>query len=149
MTWATSCRNRTCLISTCCGAIANVENAMNSQKHSISPIQLPEGGEVMLLAFHQDQRRWRPVIYVGPPEEPNNASELFVGEWRNSLRKAQITGLKHYFTLYRERYGFSHPEDPNRMRGEGPLPYNVMSFLEGDHMRMSKTYDDEVDGARH
>ena len=104
---------------------------MNSQRHSISPIQLPEGGEVMLLAFHQDERRWRPVIYVGPPEEPNNASEIFVGKWRSTLRKAQLSGLKQYFQLYRERYGCSHPEDPNRSLHDGPQPFNVIT-VRGD-----------------
>ncbi len=61
-----------------------------------------------------------------------------------------MTGLKQYFQLYRERYGFSHPEDPERSRAEGPLPYNVVSYIEGDHMRLSETFDNpEQYGAKH
>lgn len=104
---------------------------MNSQRQSTSPIKLPSSGEVMLLTFQQDERRWRPLIYVGPLEEPNNASEIFVGKWRSSLRKAQLTGLKEYFHLYRERYGVSHPEDPHRSLHEGQQPFNVIT-VRGD-----------------
>src|SRR5690606_9528468 len=76
MTWATSCRWVTFLISTCCGATPEV-HAMNSQKRP-NQETVPEGGEVMLLTFQQSGLRWRPLIYVGPPEEPNKASELCV-----------------------------------------------------------------------
>lgn len=99
---------------------------MSTQEQS-TPTQLPESGEVLLLAFHQDRFRWRPVVYAGPPDEPNNAAELWLGAWRTSLRKAQVSGLKQYFDIYAERYGFPHPEDPSR-RGSGPLPYTVVSM---------------------
>lgn len=103
---------------------------------------LPDAGEVMLLTFHQDRHRWRPVIYVGPPEEPNNASQLYLGEWRNSLRKAQVTGLKVYFDCYLERYGFRHPEDPARCGDRTPLPYNVVSLRGEDGEAQSYTCDE-------
>ena len=32
---------------------------------------IPSEGEIMMLAFHQDEKRWRPVVYIGPPDEPN------------------------------------------------------------------------------
>jgi hypothetical protein len=47
------------------------------------------------------------------------------------LRKAQLTGLKQYFQLYRDRYGISHPEDPQRSLHEGPQPFNVIT-VRGD-----------------
>ena len=102
---------------------------------------IPEAGEVMLLTYHQDKGRWRPAIYIGPPEEPNKASELFLGEWRNTMRKAIISGLKQYFNLYLERYGFRHPEDPYRTPSDGPLPANVIS-IRTDEDLFSHTADE-------
>ena len=77
---------------------------------------------------------------MGPPEEPNQAAELFVGKWRSSLRKAQLTGLRQYFDLYRTRYGFSHPEDPLRHAADVPL-YNVISYTDNDSFRYTDTVD--------
>ncbi len=109
---------------------------------------VPEAGEVMVLTFHQNKFTWRPVIYVGPPEEPNNAAQMYVGEWKNSLRKAQVSGLRQYFELYESRYGFKHPEDPKRTQIDGPLPYNVIS-VRGDGVVASHTAEELPDYARH
>lgn len=89
---------------------------------------MPNEGEIMMLAFHQDEKRWRPVVYIGPPDEPNNASQIYLGDWRSSLRKAQLTGLKHYFQLYAQRYGMRHPQDPLSAGLHGPQPYNVVAW---------------------
>lgn len=99
---------------------------MSTIDPSTAPI--PSEGEIMMLAFHQDQHRWRPVVYIGPPHEPNHASQIYLGDWRSSLRKAQLTGLKHYFQLYAQRYGMRHPQDPLSAGLSGPQPYNVVSW---------------------
>lgn len=118
---------------------------MNSTKNE--PVNVDARGEVMLLAYHQDQKlgrqRWRPVIYIGPPDEPNNAAEMFVGEWRTSLRKAQVSGLARYFEMYAQRYGYPHPEDPQR-KGDGPLPFNVVCWSDNDSYHESRTYDPDA-----
>lgn len=120
---------------------------MSSQKQQSSQT-VPEGGEVMLLAFQQDRWNWRPLIYVGPPDEPNKASELCVGFWCRSLRKAQVSGLSMYFNQYAKRYGFMHPEDPRRKGDEAPLPYNVIAFR-SDDLVYSETCDELPEGVKH
>jgi hypothetical protein len=108
---------------------------------------VPEAGEVMMLTFHQNKFSWRAVIYVGPPEEPNNAAEMFVGEWKNSLRKAQASGLRQYFDLYESRYGFKHPEDPKRTQSDGAMPYNVIS-VRGNGIVAAHTVEELPEYAR-
>lgn len=118
---------------------------MPSTDQSEAAVQVDSVGEAMLLTFQQEGPKFRPVIYIGPANNPNNASELYIGEWRNSLRKAHITGLKNYFDLYAKRYGFPHPEDPYRRskpNADKPLPFNVMSFVDGE-VRNTQTFDDE------
>jgi len=111
------------------------------------PVEVTNRGEVMLLAYYQrvkaGRQQWQPVIYIGPPDEPNNAAEIFLGDWRPSLRKAQISGLSRYFELYEERYGFVHPEDP-RKRMSGPLPYNVVVLTNNDSFYESSTADPDA-----
>lgn len=43
------------------------------------------------------------------------------------MRKALVTGMKYYFDLYLQRYGFRHPEDPYRTKSDGVLPANVIT----------------------
>lgn len=115
---------------------------------SANTVSLDERGEMMLLAFHQDtshwRTRWRPVIYIGPADEPNQASELFLGEWRTSLRKAQVSGLAQYFDVYYERYGFAHPEDPKRKPELDDLPARVVVMTDQDAYFSSHVSDPDV-----
>lgn len=88
--------------------------------------------------------RYRPLIFIGPPSRPDQATELVVGTWAWSLRKSQRVGLGLYFTTYRDRYGFRHPEDPNRTPADGPLPASVIAFREGDHYISAQTFDPDA-----
>jgi hypothetical protein len=103
-------------------------------------------GEVMMLCFEKDSlARYRPLIFLGPPNAPDRATNIYIGTWSVGLRKAQKKGIALYFATYLERYGFKHPEDPTRTVKDGALPASVMTFKQGDYYQASHTYDlDEV-----
>lgn len=97
-----------------------------------------------MLCFEKDQlSRYRPVIFIGPPDSPSEALSLTVGTWSYGLRKAQRRGLVLYFSTYATRYGFKHPEDPTRDGSEGPLPASVVSVRHGDNYHYTGTYDQD------
>lgn len=85
--------------------------------------------------------RYRPVIFIGPPNAPSDAQELVVGTWSVGLRKARLRGLHLYFNTYEDRYHFKHPEDPRRQGNEGPLPATVVSVFQGDEDQHATTFD--------
>lgn len=109
-----------------------------------APHLSPEG-ECLILCFEKDaMNRYRPLVFIAPPNQPDKATELVVGGWSFTLRKAQRVGLGVYFATYLERYGFRHPEDPTRTKADGPLPATVVAYREGDHYLESKTFDPDV-----
>lgn len=117
---------------------------MSMQKALTAPHLSPDG-EMMILCFEKDpMSRYRPLVFIGPPGLPEQTTELVVGRWSFSLRKAQRVGIGVYFDTYRERYGFKHPEDPTRTDADGPLPATVMAMREGDHYYGSKTFDPDA-----
>lgn len=91
--------------------------------------------------------RYRPVIFIGPPNAPSEAQELVVGTWSYGLRKAQTRGLHLYFVTYEERYRFKHPEDPRRDGTEGPLPAHVVAVRHGDSYCYTGTFDQDKEVA--
>lgn len=97
-------------------------------------------GEVMALLID----RGRPYVVVGPPGgEPDKIELLWAGERFHRLKHAREQGMKHYFRLYLERYGFHHPEDPNGKPGrELPLSVAVLKSEDDGPARIySQTYD--------
>ena len=86
--------------------------------------------------------RYRFLIFTGPADAPDQATQVRVGQWSATLRAAQRKGLQAYFELYEQTYGFKHPEDPRRTGNEGPLPRTVVSFREGDHYQHTQTFND-------
>lgn len=85
------------------------------------------------------------MIFIGPPNKPDKATQLVVGGFSNTLRAAQRKGMQAYFETYLDRYGFKHPEDPTRTRKDGPLPATVVTLKEGDHYSASHTYDEDAE----
>lgn len=71
-----------------------------------------------MMMIERELQRFRPVIFIGPVEEPTNAVQLTMGTWHTKLRSAQQEGLRIYFRVYEDRYGFKHPEDPRRPASE-------------------------------
>lgn len=100
-----------------------------------------------MMVIEKEMMRYRPLIFIGPTDQPEQATNLFVGTWHHSLRKAQREGLKVYFKAYEEHYGFKHPEDPFRRPADGPLPACVVTFREGDNYSASQTYDPDLEVA--
>lgn len=113
---------------------------MNTQKPLTEP-KLDGNGEVMMMAFEKEYQRYRPLIFLGPCDQPDSATKLFVGHWHHSLRAAQREGLKVYFDSYEKQYGFKHPEDPRRRPSDGPLPATVFTMKEGERYRATQTFD--------
>jgi hypothetical protein len=83
---------------------------------------------VMLLTFqqHPDMRLFRPVIYITEIDTDEN-SELVLGKWSHSMRRANADGLSMYFETYEKRYGFKHPQDPKRNPDDDLGDFTVMT----------------------
>lgn len=101
------------------------EDVMNMQRPVTEPTTT-HANEAMLMMIERERQRFRPVIYIGPVEEPTNAVQLTMGTWHTKLRSAQQEGLRIYFRAYEQRYGFKHPEDPHRPPGQAVPPGHVV-----------------------
>ncbi|MFP7081852.1 hypothetical protein P0998_23445 [Xanthomonas hortorum pv. gardneri] len=120
---------------------------MNTQKQLTEPANT-EKGEAMMLCFEKDSLgRYRPVIFIGPADAPESATDLIVGNWSTGLRKAQKRGIPLYFDTYAKRYGFKHPEDPTRRGNEGPLPATVASLRSDGQVQKTWTSNSDVEVA--
>ena len=78
-------------------------------------------GEVMALLVEMG----RPIILVGPADNPEVAEMLWVGPRFLRPRAAMRHGQSVYFRLYFERYGFRHPNDPHASPGQ-VMPASVI-----------------------
>ncbi|MEP9488477.1 hypothetical protein, partial [Xanthomonas euvesicatoria] len=120
---------------------------MNTQKQLTAPANT-EKGEAMMLCFEKDSLgRYRPVIFIGPANAPESATDLVVGTWSSGLRKAQKRGISLYFDTYAKRYGFKHPEDPSRTGNEGPLPAMVASLRADGQVQNTFTANSDLEVA--
>lgn len=110
-------------------------------------------GEMMMLAFQDDGPCTRPIILVGPADDPSVAETVYSGPFFPSFHAAARHGRRVYFETYFQRYGFHHPEDPSFTGDRGSLPasVSVLSFDAADGPRgtASRTYDPDQVSSRH
>ena len=118
---------------------------MNTPLRMTAPHLSPEG-EVMILCFEKNFYQYRPVIFIGLPDQFERLTDLVVGAWFNSLRKAQNKGISIYFDTYFKRYGFRHPEDPYRSKTDGPLSVSVICTTDNDSYYQAHTFNPDSKG---
>jgi hypothetical protein len=90
-------------------------------------------------------------ILVGPTNDPDSATMLWVGPKFRRARSALRHAKSVYFKLYLDRYGFHHPESPHAIKGT-VLPASVAVMQSSDHEGprvYSQTYDPDQRGSRH
>jgi len=97
--------------------------------------------EVMMIMFQKrDRKLFRFVILGGPADiagpygEPDmdQVEWLSIGKWVKGIEEARRQGLEVYFRMYRERYGFAHPEDPDQSGAEAPDDVRIVVYADSD-----------------